>query len=369
MVCEESRSLKLAFVSGLSDKKLTQKLLPLQALNEVEEIHLYRRRPYCGNKIHWMAIPRWAQKSPIVGDLLRFIMLLALGWRYDVLIGCHQSFHGLMAHMCSRIWKKPVIQVIIAEVDWIFKRPLLKSAVLSADACAVRGPVSCKRLRDLGYKGRIESLHNTYTLPTKVTNTPTVNRYYDFVAVGDFAEEKAYPWMMEVLGHVKKEWPGLKVAIVGRGPFRRKLGSLMSKNSLDEHVDFLGWKDEEALEEIYRSSRALLLTSSTEGLPMAVLEAMSCGLPVFVTDVGDLPWLVGDGKEGQVVPYGDTKGMSTAILNALKDSDLLERMGENGYARIVSLSHQFNTEEISKTWFGLLSSVLGKGCTFNLSSQ
>ena len=51
---------------------------------------------------------------------------------------------------------------------------------------------------------------------------------------------------------------------------------------------------------------------------MVVLEAMSHRLPVFVTDVGDLPWLVRNGEEGRVVPYGDTKGMSDALINALR---------------------------------------------------
>lgn len=353
--------MRLAFVSGLSDKKLAQKLLPLQALDEVEEIHLYRRRPYRGNKIHWVPIPRLAQKHPIVGDLFRFFLLLMQGRRWDLLIGCHQSYHGLMAYLCGKIWKKPVIQIVITEVDWVYNRRLLRPALLSADSCAVRGLISSERLRKVGYKGRIHILQNPYVLPAKAVGVAALESQYDLVAVGDYAKEKAYPWMMQVLALVKEDWPGLRVAIVGRGAFRPKLGSFLSQSRLDASVDFLGWKNQKGLENVYQNSRALLLTSNAEGLPMVVLEAMSYGLPVFVTSVGDLPWLVRDGKEGRIVAHGDTRGMSDAILDALRNPDSFERMGKNAYSRVASLSCQFRPEVISETWFGLLSSLLQKG--------
>ena len=353
--------MRLAFVSGLSDKKLAQKLLPLQSLNEVEEIHLYRRRPYRGNKIHWVSVPRWAQKSPIVGDLFRFLLLLMQGSRWDLLVGCHQSYHGLMAYLCGKIWKKPVIQLVITQDDWVYNRRLLRPALLSADACAVRGPLSSQRLWNIGYKGRIHILQNPYVMPAKAVGSMVLDNQYDLVAVGNYAKEKDYPWMMRVLSEVKKEWPQLKVAIVGQGPFLKKLKSILLRDNLYENVKFLGWKDEKGLSEVYQNSRALLLTSNAEGLPMVVLEAMSYGLPVFVTDVGELPWLVRDGKEGRIVAQGDTRGMSDAILHALRDPDSLERMGKSAYARMISLSHQFDAENIAQTWLGLLNSVINKG--------
>jgi glycosyltransferase involved in cell wall biosynthesis len=266
-----------------------------------------------------------------------------------------------MTYLCGKIWKKPVIQIVITEVDWVYNRRILRPALLSADACAVRGPLSSQRLREVGYKGRMHILQNPYVLPAKAVGTMALDSQYDLVAVGDFAKEKDYPWMMQVLERVKEGWPGLRDAIVGRGDFRAKLGSFLSKSRLDASVDFLGWKDQKGLEDVYQNSRALLLTSNAEGLPMVVLEAMSYGLPVFVTSVGDLPWFVRDGKEGRIVAHGDTSGMSDAILIALRDPDSLERMGKNAYARMISLSHQLDAENIAQTWFALLSSIINKG--------
>jgi glycosyltransferase involved in cell wall biosynthesis len=266
-----------------------------------------------------------------------------------------------MAYLCGKIRKKPVIQNVITQVDWVYNRRLLRPALLSADACAVRGPLSSERLRNIGYKRRICILQNPYVLPAKAVVPMSLDSQYDLVAVGDYAKEKDYPWMMEVLKQVREDWPGLRVAIVGRGAFKKKLGSFLKQPSLDESVDFLGWKDQKGLEKVYQNSRALILTSRAEGLPMVALETMSYGLPVFVTDVGDLPWLVRDGKEGRIVAHGDTKGMSDAILHALGNPNSLKIMGEKAYARMAFLSHQFDAENIAQIWLGLLSSVIKKG--------
>ena len=352
--------MNLAFVCGLSDKKLSQKLFPLQAMQNVDVIHLYRRKPYRGNKIYWMGIPAWAGKSAFVGDLLRFILLLVNGWRYDVFIGCHQSFHGLIVFICALIWRKPVIQVVIAEVDWVYKKPLLKLALFSADVCAVRGPIAYKRLKELGYKGRIEILQNPLKLPEKSVYDNLFEKCYDLIAVGDYARAKAYPWMMEVIAGIKKQQPDIKVAIVGRGPYQKKIGSLLSMYKLNNNVEFLGWQDESRLATSYCKSRGLLLTSSTEGLPMVVIEAMSYKLPVFVTAVGELKWLIEDGVEGRIVPYGATAAMADAVSNAFADPELLSNMGNNGYQKILSLGPDFSPERIGKVWSGVLEYVLGK---------
>ncbi|MDY6912283.1 MAG: hypothetical protein SVM79_08015, partial [Chloroflexota bacterium] len=79
-----------------------------------------------------------------------------------------------------------------------------------------------------------------------------------------------------------------------------------------------------------------------------------------VTNVGELPWLVRDNKEGRIAAYGDTRAMSDAILHALRNPDSLVRMGQNAHARVTSLSPRFGAESIAETWRGLLSSITNK---------
>ena len=350
--------LKVAFVAGLSDKKLIQKLDPLTRLNAIQSIHLYRRNPIADlDKITWQRLPKWAARYKIAGDLLRFLCLMVRGWQYDVLIGCNQAFHGMSACICGALWHKPVLQIVTSEVSHVCSHPFLKHTLFSAHAVAVRGPISGSHLKQLGYKGQIEILQNPFRLPQSVPPEHQRQYAYDILAVGDYAPAKSYPWMMEVVGRVKRVFPGLRMAIAGRGPFEKKLSVLLNQYGLGESVSFLGWQNEEALGNLYQNSRSLLLTSKTEGLPMVVIEAMAHKTPVFVTNVGDLSWLVRDRLDGFVVDHGKTDTMVLLLKKGLNDHAALEKMGESAYHRVCALASAFDPHHIVDTWKALLKNI------------
>jgi|TARA_B100000315_G_scaffold203571_1_gene196633 glycosyltransferase involved in cell wall biosynthesis len=350
--------LKLAFVSGLSDKKLSQKLIPLQYMNEVDKIYLFRRRPYYGHKIYWVKMPYIFSKYAILGDICRFFSLLKNSPRFDIIIGCNQNYHGMIAFICGNIYKKPVVQIVVTEVEEIYKRWFLKKALLSASACLVRGPISYKKLKNLGYKGPVEVLHNCCSISKNEIKYNLNNKKYDLLAVGNYDYWKDYSLMMDVINEVRNKHLKLTVAIVGRGPFMKRLQSKLKFNNLSDHINFLGWKNDQELNNIYKSSRALLLTSKAEGLPMVVIEAMSHGLPVFVTSVGDLPWLINDGVEGRIIKYGKTNEMAKAIIEELLNENHLNEMGKNAYNRIISLIPEFSPIKVSMTWKKIMNSLV-----------
>ena len=350
--------LKLAFVSGLSDKKLSQKLMPLQYMNEVDTIYLFRRRPYYGHKIYWVKMPYIFSKYAILGDICRFYSLLKYSPRFDIIIGCNQNYHGMIAFICGNIYNIPVIQIVVTEVEEIYKRWFLKKALLSASACLVRGPVSYDRLKSFGYNGHVEVLHNCCTITKNEKNSDFHSKEYDLLAVGNYDYWKDYSWMMDVIREVTERYPSLKVAIVGQGPFERKLKKKLYNNNLRKNINFLGWKEKDELDAIYQSSRALILTSKAEGLPMVVIEAMSHALPVFVTSVGDLPWLIKDRVEGRIVPHGETNEMSSAIIEEFMNDQSLEKMGLNGNKKFISLIPEFDSIKVSMVWKKILKSVV-----------
>lgn len=345
--------MRLAFVCGLSDKKLAQKVMPLSLIPEVASIDVYRRTP-CAlpPKVRWSPVSSFWRELGL-GELEKFVRLLAAGRRYDALIGCFQIPHGLWADLVGSVWRVPVAQLVISDVSWNINHRPGAWTMLRADACGVRGPGAVTALRALGYTGPVEIIHNPIQLSE--IHTPDNLRPNDILVVGDMAEEKDYPWMLDILARLKRRGVSFTATLCGRFPenFRRRVAAL----ELLGQLRFPGHLAEKELTDFYASSRVLLMTSHTEGLPMAVVEAMSHGLATVVTEVGELPWLVRNTVDGYVVPHGNTEAMTDALETVLTRPTLARDMGENGRLRIQALAPLFTPETVAEAWRRLLAKM------------
>ena len=99
------------------------------------------------------------------------------------------------------------------------------------------------------------------------------------------------------------------------------------------HVRFLGEVPHDALPALYASCDVFALPSWWEAMPLTVLEAMACGLPVVASSVGDIPVAVQDGRTGRVVPPHDVPALIAALASVLRDPDRAATWGEAGRER------------------------------------
>lgn len=344
-----AKKLRLAFVAGLSDKKLAQKLEPLTLLDGVERIDVFRRSaPPRLPKLRWVRLPA----SPRLGEPLKLARLLAQGYRYDALVGCFQLYHGLWAHLAGRAWRRPVIQLIIDNIPRNMEQPLARLPIMGASACGVRGPLTLAELRDAGYNGPAAVIHNPFAVPAKLP--ADTDKRFDCIAVGNFNAWKDYPWMAEVFAELRRRGVRLSLAFGGVFPesFKTRMAGILGKDAT-----FLGPLGEAGLGAAYAASRCLLMTSSAEGLPMVAVEAMAQGLPVVATTVGDLPWLVREGREGHLVAHGDTPAMATTLAGLADAPGRFAAMGEAARERVCALAGEFSPERIAGAWDGLFTEL------------
>ncbi|MEJ2867294.1 glycosyltransferase family 4 protein [Actinomycetospora sp. OC33-EN08] len=96
---------------------------------------------------------------------------------------------------------------------------------------------------------------------------------------------------------------------------------------VDDVVEVAEWLDRAERDDLLRRAQLLVLPSSHEGLPMAVLEAMAFGVAPVVTPVGALPELVHDGVNGAVVPVGDPEALARALADLLDDDERRHALG------------------------------------------
>lgn len=144
----------------------------------------------------------------------------------------------------------------------------------------------------------------------------------------------------------------LKYYIIGYGPMEENIRSLISILKLMDYVEILVKPSN--IPEILNKSDIYLSTSLFEGLSNSIMEAMSAGLPIIGTDVGDNRFLIEDGYNGFLVPCKDIKLITERILYLIKNDDVRKEYGINSRTKI---EKEFTEEELLNHYYELFASL------------
>ncbi|MFC7058382.1 glycosyltransferase family 4 protein [Halovenus salina] len=146
--------------------------------------------------------------------------------------------------------------------------------------------------------------------------------------VGRLVEGKNPQDAIETIATVRDEHPAATLYLVGDGPMRAELQSMVRERNLSDAVEFLGQLEYDEMPPLFRSADVLLLPSRAEGFPRVVMEAMAAETPVVCTALDQVETAV-DGA-GYTVPIGDTQQMATNISQLLADPKLRAECGSQG---------------------------------------
>ncbi len=141
---------------------------------------------------------------------------------------------------------------------------------------------------------------------------------------------KGHCHLIEAFSRLIKQHKNLHLLIVGEGPVREPVETLVADFNLKEEVTFAG--NQENTVPWFQSIDTFVLPSyANEGVPQALMQAMACGLPVIGGAVGGLPETIEEGKTGLLFPPKDVSALVDAIEKLLADPPLAKQMGEAGY--------------------------------------
>jgi len=144
------------------------------------------------------------------------------------------------------------------------------------------------------------------------------------ITVGELNANKNHTQVLRALSKLRKT--NFHYLIVGTGEDELKLKKMVKELSLQNKVSFLGFRKD--IPELLTVSDVFILTSRREGLPKAILEAMTVGLPIIATNVRGNRDLVLNGKNGLLVSLDDVDQTATAIEQLMGSKDLRNAMGE-----------------------------------------
>lgn len=208
-----------------------------------------------------------------------------------------------------------------AAFRWVFRHA---SRVISVSSACAREAESCFAV------GRIEVVPNPAPSPAAVCGRrrPESAGQVEVIYLGGFADPvKGADVLLRALPQLLARASDIRVTLAGPGVPPAALASL------DDRVHWAGWLDEPAKAERLRTADIFVLPSTSEGLPMALLEAMSHGLAVVASSMGGVPDVITDGVDGLLVPPGDPAALAGALADLAGDPRHARALGHAAQQR------------------------------------
>lgn len=158
---------------------------------------------------------------------------------------------------------------------------------------------------------------------------------------GRFVSGKRVDFLLIAVKKVITTFPNLRVLLVGEGPLKGEIEKLVNALNLENIVTIKNFVPYEEMPTLYRNSDIFVLPSLHEGVPRSILEAMSCGIPVIITEFDHLRGLIE--RSGLMFQKDDVDELSRCITRLINDRTLALKMGNNGRDKITSQYSWQNT--------------------------
>jgi glycosyltransferase involved in cell wall biosynthesis len=277
--------------------------------------------------------------------------------------------------MGKKVLKKPVLvksasSGVTSDINLLRRFPFgdfqLDFLLKELDYLVAISKATGKDFREIGYpESRISYIPNG--VEVSVPEKTTYNQVIRVITITRLSQEKGVDILLKAWTEVVREEKGLKLLIVGAGPLESQLKTLSQSLGIAESVDFVG--------EVQNASNYLIesdlfvLSSKSEGMSNALLEAMIYGIPCIATQVGGNGELLGgeskeisrEGylivKNGLLVNPDDVKGLTEAILYFIRNRSKREEMGRRGRQFI---QENYSIDWVAERYMALYQSILNK---------
>jgi len=168
---------------------------------------------------------------------------------------------------------------------------------------------------------------------------------YDAICVSRLIASKGLEYLIEVLYHCHQKGYKLKAAIIGDGPIKPILIDMLTRYDLKEHIILLGQRND--ISTLLQSARIFVFTSQTEGMSIALLEALATGLPAAIIPVGDLGDAVEEGINGIFLEGKDPQVAATMVIELIANNVTIKSM--SAHARHVAVE-RYSVNAIAQQW-------------------
>jgi glycosyltransferase involved in cell wall biosynthesis len=353
-----------------NDNWFRSHVLPLSRCDAIERVYLVcDTRGPAVQRVEYVCPPRWLAR--IIGRLptrLIYVMSVAVRRSPDWCIGYHIMPNALFCLMAAAAaGGKTVYQMTGGPVQIIgggcgSENPMLRR-LRSPSPVLERLMTRAARLFDVIVVrgGQAAEFLNQRHIAQRVAIIPgsvDVNRFqpgddeprYDLIMVARLIPQKQPLRFLAIVDTLRRTTPALRAALIGSGPLADEVREKAERLHLGASLECLG--EVSNVDALLRQSRVFVLTSSSEGLSIAMMEAMAAGLPVAVPDVGELSDMVRDGENGLLIDPVDAEQTASRLAAILTDE---ARYAEMSRAARSAAVRRVSIDAVAELWRRCLS--------------
>jgi glycosyltransferase involved in cell wall biosynthesis len=158
-------------------------------------------------------------------------------------------------------------------------------------------------------------------------------------------DEKGHDFYIDTIEGLLKEFENIHFIWIGKGPLESKLRNRIKSTGISNMITMLGFVED--IRPLLSCSDIFVLPSRTEGMPRAMMEAMSMSLPCVATNVGGVGEVLEDGVSGFIADFGDVEMFGRCILDLVNNQVLRQKMGAAGRKQVVM---NFDMKMITKKY-------------------
>jgi glycosyltransferase involved in cell wall biosynthesis len=287
------------------------------------------------------------------------------------IVHCHgykpNIFLSLIQHRSIKVlstvhgWAKQGSGIKAKVYEWLDSLALQRMDRVIAVSKAVSRDLEHRKVKD----GRISVIYNGITFD-EVDSDPSgecIRDEYrisngDFVvgAVGRLVAVKGFRYLIDAMAIVAAKVPNCKLLIAGDGPLQNELTTAILDHNLSSRISLVGYQ--KPIIRFLNEIDLFVMSSLSEGLPIALLEAMACGKAIVATAVGGITEAVENERSALLVSSRDPDSIAAGILRLYVDRVLRDEMGMRNRSIV---RDKFSAERMVQEYEAIYSELLGGG--------
>jgi len=164
--------------------------------------------------------------------------------------------------------------------------------------------------------------------------------------------------VLRAFARIQERLPEAQLTVAGDGPLRDRLRAEAATLGLG-NVTFSGPVPFDRMPMLYNDMDVYLNAPEIDNMPISILEAAACGLPIVTSDAGGIPYIVKDGVTALIVPSNDDAALATAALRLFEERDLAPRLSAAARAEVLQ---RYVWPEVEKNWMETYRVAAGRPC-------